>query len=554
MEHAEKTARELQQKTYGLLTKAIVHAALDQKQALNADGHLSVGVMKPETLTYALFARFSKKAIEQVEQNEPGAESHAESMLDLLKKIAELIRLSQEDFMNMNKEHTDEYMATTLVKKAVIQAHDALAQVYNSAFGPEADIGSKRKRSNVHGEADMGMVVEAIAPLTRMVVWLLRRPNEYEENVAEDLDRIAVNLDMGVSHMARLIEVDKLLADACREHVRKAENTGAFKRLKERIAMHEQSLSAAQQKLDNLCEKTVLFVTDSYGKIKQWNHGAEFLTTFEKEGALGMNVIDLCVSSDQIAALVLGLAADTTTEVKVTMRTKHEPVSVRLNVCCTCEQDYDVLWYGAVTDIMSYVHRIEDLENDQARSSSVILEKEKELSEKAQELSEKAQEIAEKAQEIAEKAHKIEAQEQELAGKAQKIEVQEQELAEKAQKIEDLVNALTKSSKNLVKTQKELAEKTQNVEAFMTAQAKSSKNMVKKQKELAEKTQNVEDLMTAQAKSSLELAEKEKELVLVLQKLKYFNEWAEKDQELSAREREISIQRQKLKDFMPDNM
>ena len=114
MEHAEKAARELQQKTYGLLTKAIVNAVLDQKQAYHADGHLSVGVMKPETLTYALFARFSKTAIEHVEQNEPGAESHAESMLDLLKKIAELISLSQEEILNMNRGHTDEYLATTL--------------------------------------------------------------------------------------------------------------------------------------------------------------------------------------------------------------------------------------------------------------------------------------------------------------------------------------------------------------------------------------------------------------------------------------------------------
>ena len=157
--------------------------------------------------------------------------------------------------------------------------------------------------------------------------------------------------------------------------------------------MHEQSLSAAKQKFDNLCEKTVLFVTDSGGKIKQWNHGAEFLTTFEKEGALGMNVVDLCVSSDQIAALVMGLAAETMTEVQVTMRTKHEPVCVRLTVCCTGEQDYDVLWYGALTDITSYVQRIEDLENDQVRSSRAMVEKEKELSEKAQEIAEKAQKI-----------------------------------------------------------------------------------------------------------------------------------------------------------------
>lgn len=105
-----------------------------------------------------------------------------------------------------------------------MQAHDALAQVYNSAFGPEADSCSKRKRSNVHGDADMRVVVEAIAPLTRMVAWLLRRPNECQENVAEDLERIAVNLDMGVSHMARLIEVDKLLADACRAHAKSREH------------------------------------------------------------------------------------------------------------------------------------------------------------------------------------------------------------------------------------------------------------------------------------------------------------------------------------------
>ena len=35
-------------------------------------------------------------------------------MLDLLKKIAELISLSQEEILNMNRGHTDEYLATTL--------------------------------------------------------------------------------------------------------------------------------------------------------------------------------------------------------------------------------------------------------------------------------------------------------------------------------------------------------------------------------------------------------------------------------------------------------
>lgn len=505
MEHAGKRARELELKTYGFMTNAVVNMVLEQTQAVNADGHLTVGVAKPEALMYALFARLSKTASEDLAEREPGVQSHAESVLGLLRRMVELCRLSQDEMLSMQRGETHEYMATVLVKKAVMQAHDALAQVCNSAFGSEVGSGSKRKHSPMNGDADTGVVVEAIAPLTRILVWSLRGPNEYEQNVAEDLERVAMNLDLTVSHMTRLIELDKLVLEACREHTRRAETTGAFKHLNKRLAVHEQSLSAAQQKFDDLCRKTVLFVTDSAGKIKQWNHGAEFLTGFETAGVMGRNVCELCVCSDPVAALVMGLAAETMSEVQVEMKTQNEPVCVRLNICCTGEQDFDVLWCGTLTDLKPFVQRIDELANDHAKSLRDVAARDQELSNQAKKIE-----------------HLVEAQ----ASTSREVAAKEQELRDQAKKIEDLEQA----------------------------QITSSAQLAKKDKELAEKVQSMEALAKAQAQSAVELAEKDKELVLVRQKLRDFVEWSEKTQELAAREREIFLERQKLKECMPENV
>ncbi len=357
-------------RTCSVMAKMIVDLTYEQA-ILNADGGLSIDILKPRALVYELFAGFARTVSQRMAVDDLESESGKFCLLQFLQQTSEDVGAS----LRLEKEQQPEahaLNALVLIQCAVNEAKSVLDGCKVRVRSAEATLASTnmRKRRMTSDEARdgevAGGVVAALAPLTRLLVWLMKHsqlpPVDGEDvrGFLEDMQSLTVSLELGASHLSRMIEVNKMLAAGLRDQMKNADQSPVVKKLRVQLQEKTDTFIAFGKDTWNMLDKSTLMITDSRGVIQRLNPYGQRLTSMEEKDVVGMKISELCANGSEVETLLANLNEDKfeAQSIEVVLNTKASSMNIMLTLCdFGCGK---IIWNGQ--DVTCHHRSMDDLQ------------------------------------------------------------------------------------------------------------------------------------------------------------------------------------------------
>ena len=381
---ALRAASTLRTRNCGVLSKMIVDFTFEQMQqaTLTADGGLIIDILKPGPLVHELFTGFAKKVVQYMTVDDLESESVKFCLLEFLQQTSE--HVGQASLM-LGKEQSQQdahaLNALGLIQRAVNEAKSVLDGCTVRVRSAEATLAGVRKR-RMHSEEARdgevaGGVIAALAPLTRLLVWLVKHSQlqpvdgEYVHGFFQDMQRLTASLELGASHLSRLIEMNKMLTAGLECQMKNIDQSPVVKKLRVQVQEKTDAYNAKDSQfvqIWNLIGETTLMLTDSKGVILRWNAYGRRLFSMEEQDVLGHNISEFCINGSEVGALLVNLNEAfrlrnfEAHRIEVVLNTKASSVNIMLTLFADVSEEGGcaLIWHGV--DVTCHQQSIDDLQ------------------------------------------------------------------------------------------------------------------------------------------------------------------------------------------------
>jgi hypothetical protein len=188
--------------------------------------------LKPRALVYELFAGFARTMSQRMSADDLGSESGKFGLLEFLQQTSEIVGSSIATMRENEGSEPETFNALVLVQCAVNEAKSVLDGCKVRVRSAEATLACThvRKRRMTSDEARdgevAGGVLAALAPLTRLLVWLMKHSQlppvdgEDVQSFLDDMLGLTASLELGASHLSRMMDMNNMLAAGLRDQTR----------------------------------------------------------------------------------------------------------------------------------------------------------------------------------------------------------------------------------------------------------------------------------------------------------------------------------------------
>jgi hypothetical protein len=356
--------------------RMIVDLTYDQR-TLDADGGLSIDLLQPDALVYELFAGFARTVSQRMTVNDLGSETAKFNLLEFLQHTSEIVGSSLDKMRAAGNDRVQlhQFNALVLVRCAVDEAKSVLDAVHGTVRvrSGEAMLECtplrKRRGPSVEAQAgeEAGCVVAALSPLTRLFLWLIKHHHglpavegEDAQSFTEDMQSLTMNLELGASHLSRMIDVNKMLMAGFHDRMKNTGSSPLVKNLKAEV--QELSKSCQDRKNDfdttwKLLHKSTLMITDSMGTITHWHEYGKLITSLDSADVLGRKISELLINGSEVDMLLESVkeqpvdpqqAQIEIRRLEVVLNTK--PVCLNILLTLFFQTDgignYAIIWHG----------------------------------------------------------------------------------------------------------------------------------------------------------------------------------------------------------------
>jgi hypothetical protein len=331
--------------------------------------------LKPRALVYELFAGFARTLSQRMSADDLGSESGKFGLLEFLQQTSEIVGSSIATMRENEGSEPETFNALVLVQCAVNEAKSVLDGCKVRVRSAEATLACThvRKRRMTSDEARdgevAGGVLAALAPLTRLLVWLMKHSQlppvdgEDVQSFLDDMLGLTASLELGASHLSRMMDMNTMLAAGLRDQTRNIDQSPLVRNLRAQVQERTDAYNAKELQYMQACNitgQTTLMLTDCRGVILKWNYYGQRLTSLEEQDVLGKNISELCSNSSELEWLLTNLSEQSHTldsfeahRIEVVLNTKTSSMDIMLTLFGdnSDPSGFTFIWHGEnVTD------------------------------------------------------------------------------------------------------------------------------------------------------------------------------------------------------------
>ena len=295
----------------------------DQTPSLSgANDSLSADIISPCALTYEIFGKMVRVALEKMETREMGAIRGVrvlQSMLHNMKSALEGDASAEETTPERQALTLIERKALTLIERAVCEASGVVDDVVKKLYYTSGELSApKRQRCEMSMQGEIeGAIVAALPAMLRIVIWLvhavtnstgLKGDDDQTRRVLDDLRGLVLSLEISKTSLKSMIDMNEQLVAVFTRQMMVAERRDQGRETSEQALRTEigelrakfseidvekvklgQDLThaLAQVRADLKTTKRLLciptfMVTDVDGRVREWGQLAHHVTGIAK--------------------------------------------------------------------------------------------------------------------------------------------------------------------------------------------------------------------------------------------------------------------------------
>jgi hypothetical protein len=371
-----------------VVAKMIVDLAYEQA-TLTTDGGPSIDLLvllKPRALVYELFAGFARTVSQRMTADDLGSESGKFGLLEFLQQTSEIVGSSIVKMRENEGSAPSTFNALVLVQCAVNEAKSVLDGCKVRVRSAEATLACThvRKRRMTSDEARdgevAGGVLAALAPLTRLLVWLMKHSQlpavdgEDVPSFLDDMRSLAASLELGASHLSRMVDVNNMLAAGLRDQMKNIDQSPLVRNLRTQVQERTDAYNALKSEFEmtwNVIGQTTLMITDCRGVIQKWHAYGQRLTSMEEQDVLGKKISEFFINGSEVETLLTNLneLSDHSrfnnfeaNSIEVVLNTKASSMNILLTLFSDVNDqgEFVLIWHGE--DVTYHHQSMDDLQ------------------------------------------------------------------------------------------------------------------------------------------------------------------------------------------------
>ncbi|NBX18223.1 MAG: hypothetical protein EBR09_12745 [Proteobacteria bacterium] len=394
----------------------------------------NVDIISPCALTYEIFGRMVRAALDKLETRELGAVRGVCILQSMLHNMSEELR----DFLN-DEDTLEEKQALSLIERAVYEAKKTVDDVMMTLANASQASFARPQRSDaaIRGEIE-GAIVPALPPVLRIVIWLVHAVTNHKEivwedeqsmRVREDLRGLVLSLEISKTGLKSMIDMNEQLIAGFSRQMMLSERTQqvrdqAQEKLRRELLAVKLSLEQAQM----LLRTTIFMVTSTEGCILQWGEIARQVTGIEQMSQHSIKMFDLFYDRHVVETAICTVKSQERQGVdvqpmRVFLRTYDENLQILEKKALVslkavgCEWDHEncvqkIMWIGC--DLTSEYNEILKHENEMQAAKKQVTDMEMEISRLQSEVSQISVKKDEVTQALAQVQHENTALNQKL--------------------------------------------------------------------------------------------------------------------------------------------
>lgn len=247
-----------------------------------------VDIVSPCALTYEVFGRMARSAVQKVQTRDIGAVNGVRILQSMLHTMHDELR----DFL-CGECLLEEKQAFILIERAVFEAKIKVDGVLQTLDGTALVSPDNLQQSKLamQGEID-GVVVSALPAVVRIVLWMVYAVTNHQEiawddeqsiRVREDLRGLAVSLEISKTSLKSMIDMnEQLVAGFTRQMMLSEMQQRGREEVQGRMTTEVTVLRGALQNAKGLLSMNTFMVTDTEGSILEWGKVARDVTGIEQ--------------------------------------------------------------------------------------------------------------------------------------------------------------------------------------------------------------------------------------------------------------------------------
>jgi hypothetical protein len=221
-----------------------------------------------------------------------------------------------------------------------------------------------------------GYVLAALAPLTRLLVWLIKHSQlppvdgEDVQSFLDDMRSLAASLELGASHLSRMMDMN-MLAAGLRDQMKNIDQSPLVRNLRTQVQERTDAYNAAKSDFVitlNIIGQTTLMITDCRGVIEKWHAYGQRLTSMEEQDVLGKKISEFFINGSEVEMLLTNLNELSehsrfknfeAHSIEVVLNTKASSMNILLTLFADVNDqgEFVLIWHG---EDVTYHHQIMD--------------------------------------------------------------------------------------------------------------------------------------------------------------------------------------------------
>jgi len=283
----------------------LVSMLRDQTPSLSGvNDALSADIISPCALTYEIFGKMVREALEKLETREMGSIRGVrvlQSMLHNMKSVLAGDASAEDTTSEKQALPLIERKALTLIERAVCEASGVVDDVVKKLYYTSGELSaSKRQRCEMSMQGEIeGAIVAALPAMLRIVIWLvhavtnstrLKGDDDQTRRVLDDLRGLVLSLEISKTSLKSMIDMNEQLVAVFTRQMMMAERRDQGRESSEQkvaVELDATRVALAQVRADLKTTKRLLciptfMVTDVDGRVCEWGELAHHVTGIAK--------------------------------------------------------------------------------------------------------------------------------------------------------------------------------------------------------------------------------------------------------------------------------
>lgn len=257
---------------------------------------LSTDIISPCALTYDIFGKMVRTALEKIETREMGSIKGVRALQSMLHNMKSELEGGARAEETIHERH-----ALTLIERAVCEASRVVDEVVKKLNSTSGELlASKRQRCEMSMQGEIeGAIVAALPAMLRIVIWLVhavtnsaavKGDDDHTRQVLDDLRGLVLSLEISKNSLKSMIDMnEQLVAGFTRQTMladrRDQSRDSSEQKMAVELKAKEVELAKVRADLKTtrrlLCIPTFM-VTDVDGRVCKWGELAHHVTGIAK--------------------------------------------------------------------------------------------------------------------------------------------------------------------------------------------------------------------------------------------------------------------------------